>query len=183
MKLFDQPLTCVGCGAPMVLNVWNPPEDVQHSPDVQVLRGFHCGTPAAIRDIVYGPDPSVVKTPLGEWRCRFCTERKQRWVRVDQLPACPACQGPWKRRDFTYQSGEPSRVLSCECGAFAEWYVSRGWGWYQLPDLAEAPAGEAPGPPTARCWYCCSTSGFRIAERRGGRHLQRCRSCGVVQRS
>lgn len=183
MKLFDQPLRCVGCGASMVLHAWNPPEDVQHSPDVQVLRGFHCGTPAAIHDIVYGPDPSIVKAPLGEWRCRFCTERKRRWDRVDQLPVCPACQSPWDRRDFTYQSCEQSQVLSCECGAFAECYVSRGWGWYQLPDFTEAPAGEAPGPPMARCWCCCSTNGFQIVERRGGRYVQRCRCCGMVQRS
>jgi len=183
VKLFDQPLRCVACGAPMVLHAWNPPEGVQHSPDVQVFRGFHCGTPAAIHDVVYGPDPSVVKTPLGEWRCRFCTERRQRWDRLDQLPVCPACHGPWDRRDFTYQSGEQSRALSCACGTSAEWYVSRGWGWYRLPDLAEAPAGEAPGPPKARCWYCCSTDGFRIVKRRDGRRVRRCCSCGVVQRS
>ena len=179
MKLFDQPLRCVGCGASMVLHVWNPPEGVQHSPDVQVFHGFHCGTPAAIHDVIYGPDPSIVNTPLGEWRCRFCTERKQRWDHVDQLPACPGCHGPWDRRDFTYESGEMSRVLSCQCGVFAEWYVSRGWGWYQGREavLENAPAGAAPAEQTPTCWYCWSTADFTVKRKRSGETVRRCLSC------
>jgi hypothetical protein len=166
----------------MVLRVWNPPEDVKPSPDVLVLRGFHCGTPKALHDLMNGPDPSIVKTPMGEWICRFCTESKTRLDRIDQLPRCPACDGPWEESDFTYKSGETTRFFTCECGAIAEWYLARGWGWFSMP-AGVPPSEEQVTAPTisVSCWYCRSTDGFEVIRKRSGKIIRRCVSCRRTQ--